>query len=72
MSDKEFDKQVGALLKEAREKAHMTQQEVADKMGVSKVSVFYYENGERQMYASVLKDYCKAVGITVQSIFDKL
>lgn len=36
MSDKEFDKKIGALLKAAREKAHMTQQEVAD-MFVSKI-----------------------------------
>ena len=68
----EFYVKLGIALKKAREKAKMTQQEVADKMGVSKVSVFYYEKGERKMYASVLKDYCKAVGVTVQSIFDKL
>lgn len=67
-----FNEDLGKVLKECRLNAHMTQQEVADKMHVSKMSVSHYECGDRQIYASTLRDYCKAVGVEMSSVLSKV
>ena len=72
MSDKQFDKQIGALLKEAREKAKMTQQEVAERLGITKAAISNYETGYRVISAKALKDYCKAVGVSVDEVFKRI
>lgn len=47
MADKKFYQDLGRALTHFRKKARMTQQEVADKMGITKASVSHYETGTR-------------------------
>ena len=61
----DFDVRLGMLLREEREKKGITLQEIADKIGVTKTTVSRWELGTRSMYASSLKDYCKACGIDI-------
>lgn len=53
---------IGKWLREKREEKHMTGQEVADALGVTKTAVSYWESGKRTIYAYQMMDYCKAVG----------
>ena len=64
----DFDVRLGMLLREEREKKGITLQEIADKIGVTKTTVSRWELGTRSMYASSLKDYCKACGIDINEI----
>lgn len=72
MKDESFDKDLGYALKVEREKQKMTQQEVADKLGVSKMAVSNWESGNRSMYASTFRDYCKVLGVTMSYIVSKI
>ena len=72
MKDESFDKELGYALKNEREKQKMTQQEVADKLGVSKMAVSNWESGNRSMYASTFRDYCKVLGVTMSYIVSKI
>lgn len=65
-----FDEELGRTLVVMRKQAGLTQDDVAKRMGITKAAVSHYENGTRQIYASVLKQYCKAVGVKVQYVFD--
>jgi transcriptional regulator with XRE-family HTH domain len=48
-------------LKEARLKKGLTQKELAELIGKSKVSITHYENGQRDPSISDLKKLCKAL-----------
>lgn len=55
------DKMIGDWLVEKRTKRGMTQQEVADKLGCTRVAVHSWETAKRSMYAETLFAYCKAI-----------
>lgn len=63
--NKEFNKKLGQLLKDARNEKGMTQPELAKKLGVSKQAIFYWESGRRGMNVEHLFDYCNAIGTDV-------
>ncbi len=61
-----FYQDIGKIFKEAREKAGLTQAEVAKKAGIN---VNYYarvERGEPESRAIVLNKIAKALGITLK------
>lgn len=68
----DFDVRLGMLLREEREKKCITLQEIADKIGVTKTTVSRWELGTRSMYASSLKDYCKACDIDINEIISNV
>ena len=68
----DFNKSLGPALREIREEHKKTQQEIADMLGVTKVSVHQWEAGKRNMYAKTLKKYCDALGIKMQTVFDRI
>lgn len=72
MANKEFDEKLGKLLRSRREAMHMTQQDVADKLGVTRVAVHSWESGKRGMYAFTFISYCKAVGIPPHEIMNEV
>lgn len=55
-------------LAEMRKRAGLTQQELADKLGVAQQTVWYYENGRREMKSSVLIAMSQALGCTVSEL----
>lgn len=55
-------------LEAARVNKGLTQAELADKMGVSRQSVFDWENGKRQMRPAYVIAFCSVVGLTEDDI----
>lgn len=55
-------------LAEQRKDAGMTQQELADKLGVTQQTIWYYENGRREMKSSVLIAISEALGCSVTDL----
>lgn len=55
-------------LKEMRERAGLTQQQLAEKIGVTQQTIWYYENGRREMKSSVLVELSNALGCTVSDL----
>lgn len=53
-------------LREEREKAGITQEEVADRLGESQSFVRKCEHGERRMDIVELREFCKAIGVTLE------
>lgn len=72
ITNDEFYVKLGNILRELRESKGMTQQEVADKMGITRAAVANYENGIRAMYAKNLKSYCNAVDADVSYVLKRI
>lgn len=66
---KEFYIALGSLLKEYRERQGLKQSDIAEKLGTTKAAISNYESGYRAISAKALKDYCKAIDISVDEIF---
>jgi transcriptional regulator with XRE-family HTH domain len=61
---------VGYKIKEIRESRDMTQEELAEKSGVSRVTISGLENGtERNTTSKTLVKIAAALGVTVDQIF---
>jgi transcriptional regulator with XRE-family HTH domain len=69
---KQFDEKLGETMRRFRETKGITLLQVAEMMNVTKVSVHYWETGKRQINASALKEYCAAIGVKVQQLFDAM
>ncbi len=64
----EFDIKVGSNLRELREKSGMTQQEIAEKLNVTRTAVCHWESGERALYFSTAKQVCKILNCTLEDL----
>jgi transcriptional regulator with XRE-family HTH domain len=53
-------------LREAREKAGVTQEEMAARLGETQSFVSKCERGERRMDIVELREFCKAMGLTLE------
>lgn len=58
----DINTKIGAWLSEKRKAKGMTMQEVAERLGVTKTAVHYWETGKRTIYAYQMMDYCAIVG----------
>lgn len=72
MEDNGFYKQLGAVMREEREKARVTQPEMARKLGVTKQLISFWESGRRTVSARHLVMYCHALGLTVDSVLARV
>lgn len=55
-------------LEAARVNAHLTQAQLAEKMGVSRQSVIDWENGNREMKTVYLYAFCHVTGFSPDDI----
>lgn len=69
--DSEINKRVGSQLKYEREKRELTKQYVADALGVSDVSVHYWEIGRNGMSVVMLERYCNLLNIDIYDFLRK-
>ena len=64
-------KKVGTLIKEARTKAGLTQEQLAKKVtGCSAADIGKAERGEKELTQDQLKQIAKATGVTQKSLLD--
>ena len=61
-------KVIPAVLRQARLKLRLTQKELAEKMGVTRLFISKTESGDRNLTALELIDYCAAVEINVLAL----
>ena len=55
-------------LREAREQAGLTQEDLAERLGVTQSFVSKCERGERRMDIVELSEFCRAMGITLEKL----
>ena len=60
---------IGKFIADLRKEKNMTQQELADKLGVTDRAVSNWENGRRLPDYSLLKDLCNILQISVNELF---
>ena len=65
---KKESKKVGGKLRSARVIAGMTQQEVADAIGIDVTAVSRMENNRNMPRLETLAAYCKAVGCALSEV----
>jgi transcriptional regulator with XRE-family HTH domain len=70
--EKDFDKKLGYVLKKTRKAKKICQPQIAEKLNVTKMAVSYWENGRNSISAEQLKQYCDAIGVSVQEVFDRM
>ena len=70
--EKNFDKKLGYVLKKTRKAKKIYQPQIAEKLNVTKMAVSYWENGRNPISAERLKEYCDAIGVSVQEVFDRM
>ena len=60
---------MGYMIKEAREAAKLTQEELAQKSGVSRGTISALENGTTKITTKTLVNIAKALNTTIDKIF---
>ena len=61
-------RKIGVFISELRKEKNLTQQELADKLGVSDRTVGNWENGRNMPDLSLFKPLCKELGITINEL----
>lgn len=61
-----------ALLREAREDAGVTQQELAERLGTDQSTISKCERGERRIDVIELRRWCRALGTRFQPFITRL
>ena len=56
----------GKLFRQEREKRGLTRKQVAEKMGVTKVAIYYWENEQREISLKNADELAKALGIELK------
>lgn len=62
----------GVAVRNARIKAGLTQQELADRIGLSRPSIANVETGRQQVLLGDLYEYAAALGVSPKSLFNSL
>ena len=65
---KNYNKDVGEWLRKHREMKHMTQSQIAGRLGVTKTAVHYWESGKRMIFADTMINYCHILDIDPQDL----
>ena len=65
---KNYNKKIGAYLAKERKAKKITQQQLAEKLGVTKTAVSYWETGKRTIYADQMLVYCDAIDLDPQAL----
>lgn len=65
---KNYNAKIGAYLAKERKAKKISQQQLADRLGVSKTAVHYWETGKRTIFADQMLEYCETIGIDPQDL----
>jgi transcriptional regulator with XRE-family HTH domain len=61
---------LGARVAAARRNADLTQQQLADALGISQPQLAFYEVGKRRVPVSLLPKLARALGVTIEALVD--
>jgi transcriptional regulator with XRE-family HTH domain len=70
MENEEFYISLGKNMRSMREAKKMTQEEVGNRLGVSKMTISSWESGKKRMYAKSLKEYCEIIGVKMEDVLN--
>jgi transcriptional regulator with XRE-family HTH domain len=71
-SEQEFYKALGARIAELRRDRELTQQQVADALGISQKTLAHYEVGRLRIAVSMLPDLAGVLGVSVPTVLGPL
>lgn len=60
------------ILKEVRKRQGLTQTDIAKKLGISRMSVTYYENGDMSPLMKNFRKFIEAYGLTMEELMEYL
>jgi transcriptional regulator with XRE-family HTH domain len=66
-----IDAYIGARMRERRLKLGMSQDELGKELGVTFQQIQKYETGQNRVSAGRLFDICKALGLSLSSMFER-
>ena len=66
--DEQFFKSLGARIASARKTQHLTQQELADQLGIPQQTLAHYEGGHVRFPASMLPTLAEILGLTLEEL----
>ena len=69
-TNKDINERVGFQLREAREKAKITQKELAEYIKIGKNHIHQVETGKSKASVEILLGYCDRLGITPNEILE--
>ena len=61
---------IGKFISQCRKEKHLTQAQLAERLGVSDRAVSKWETGKSMPDASIMLDLCEQIGITVNDLFN--
>ena len=68
----DLDKEIGSLIKLRRKEKSMTQQDLADKLGITYQQIQKYETGVNRLRASLLRDISNVLDVNITYFFQDL
>lgn len=60
----------GVKLRELRDSAGLTQEELAIKLNLKKEAISQYENGKREPKTAIMRQMCNIFGVTLDELVD--
>ena len=60
------------ILKEVRKRQGLTQEDIAKKLGISRMSVTYYEGGDMPQLMKNFRKFIEAYGLTMEELMEYL
>ena len=61
--NKNYNGAIGAWLMNERLKQGLTLQDIADRLGMSRSTIYYWEVGKRTIFADNMINYCNVLGV---------
>lgn len=70
MENKEYLERLGERIVDFRTEKELTQEELADRIGVSRMQLYRIENGKINTSIGMLLSICEKLGINMKDLFD--
>lgn len=72
INEEKFSVEFGAFLREARKKEGLHQEDIAEKLGVSRSYITHIENGKRNIYFPRAINICRVLDLDINDFIKTL